>query len=128
MLIAPTHPQMRPAHDPLRSLVCCAAERAVRDVFVDGVQPVADREVLTIDYAAAAAEPEEAQKRAVKEIPSSIGLAAGPTKSRRRHDRRRRDPTPRVDTRRCAAYSCGTCRYATGVACQPASFLDQYRS
>ena len=69
VLIAPTHPQMRPAHDPLRSLVCCAAERAVGDVFVDGVQPVADREVLTIDYAAATAEPEEAQKRAAKGDP-----------------------------------------------------------
>ena len=31
-------PQMRPARDPLRSFVYHAADRAVRDVFVDGQQ------------------------------------------------------------------------------------------
>ncbi len=29
-------PTMQPVHDPLRNLIHCAAERAVRDVFVDG--------------------------------------------------------------------------------------------
>ena len=35
-------PQMQPARDPLRSFVYHAADRAVRDVFVDGQQVVAD--------------------------------------------------------------------------------------
>jgi len=48
-----THPYMRPVHDPLRSLVYSASERAVRDVYVDGEQVVRDGEVLTIDVEAA---------------------------------------------------------------------------
>jgi cytosine/adenosine deaminase-related metal-dependent hydrolase len=64
------HPMMRPARDPLRSLVCCAAERAVRDVFVDGVQVVRDGTVLTMDYSAAAAALERAQKKALELAPS----------------------------------------------------------
>ena len=44
-------PQMLPARDPLRSFVYHAADRAVRDVFVDGRQVVADGEVLTLDQA-----------------------------------------------------------------------------
>jgi 5-methylthioadenosine/S-adenosylhomocysteine deaminase len=47
-------PQMQPARDPLRGFVYHAADRAVRDVFVDGVQVVADRRVLTLDQADAA--------------------------------------------------------------------------
>ena len=47
------HPAMQPLYDPLRSLVHAAAERPVRDVFVDGRQVVADGEVLTIDRPAA---------------------------------------------------------------------------
>src|SRR5260221_11084329 len=47
-------PQMQPARDPLRGFVYHAADRAVRDVFVDGVQVVADRKVLTLDQADAA--------------------------------------------------------------------------
>ena len=69
VLVDVTHPMMRPARDPLRSLFYSAAERAVRDVFVDGKQVVASGKVITIDYAAAAAALEEAQRRALKEIP-----------------------------------------------------------
>ena len=69
MLIDVTHPMMRPARDPLRSLVYSAADRAIRDVFVDGTQVVTDGHVNTIDYAAAAAELEEAQQRALADIP-----------------------------------------------------------
>ena len=69
VLVDLTHPAMRPARDPLRSLVYSASERAVRDVYVDGCRVVADGKVLTIEYAAAAAALEEAQARALLDIP-----------------------------------------------------------
>jgi cytosine/adenosine deaminase-related metal-dependent hydrolase len=56
-------PQMQPARDPLRGFVYHAADRAVRDVFVDGLQVVADRRVLTLDQAAAAIRLSAAQER-----------------------------------------------------------------
>jgi len=56
-------PQMQPARDPLRALVYHAADRAVRDVFVDGRQVVADRRVLTLDQADAAVRVAAAQQR-----------------------------------------------------------------
>jgi 5-methylthioadenosine/S-adenosylhomocysteine deaminase len=54
---------MMPARDPLRSLVYHAAERAVRDVYVDGRQVVADFKVLTLNQADAAGRLAEAQAR-----------------------------------------------------------------
>ena len=54
---------MMPARDPLRSLVYHAAERAVRDVYVDGRQVVAEGRVLTLDQADAAERLTEAQGR-----------------------------------------------------------------
>jgi 5-methylthioadenosine/S-adenosylhomocysteine deaminase len=57
------HPQMRPARDPLRSLVYHAADRAVRDVFIDGEQVIADRRVLTLDENAATVRLRAAQQR-----------------------------------------------------------------
>ena len=56
-------PQMQPARDPLRSFVYHAADRAVRDVFVDGRQVVADGKVVTLDQAAAGAKLRDAQER-----------------------------------------------------------------
>jgi 5-methylthioadenosine/S-adenosylhomocysteine deaminase len=56
-------PQMVPAHDPLRSFVYHAADRAVRDVFVDGRQVVAEGKVLTLDQADAAHRVHRAQQR-----------------------------------------------------------------
>jgi 5-methylthioadenosine/S-adenosylhomocysteine deaminase len=56
-------PQMQPARDPLRSFVYHAADRAVRDVFVDGVQVVAGRKVLTMDQQDAAIRLAAAQQR-----------------------------------------------------------------
>jgi cytosine/adenosine deaminase-related metal-dependent hydrolase len=70
VLVDLEHPMMRPARDPLRSLVYCAAERAVRDVFVDGHQVVRDGRVLTLDYAAATEALEEAQSRAMAGAPA----------------------------------------------------------
>jgi len=43
---------MMPIRDPLRSLIYTAADRAVRDVFVDGRHIVVDGEVVTIDVPA----------------------------------------------------------------------------
>jgi 5-methylthioadenosine/S-adenosylhomocysteine deaminase len=56
-------PQMQPPRDPLRSLVYHAADRAIRDVFVDGRQVVADRRVLTLDQQDAALRLKAAQAR-----------------------------------------------------------------
>ena len=54
---------MRPVRDPLRSFVYHAADRAVRDVFVDGSQVVADRRLLTLDQNHAADRLASAQLR-----------------------------------------------------------------
>jgi 5-methylthioadenosine/S-adenosylhomocysteine deaminase len=70
VLVDVTHPMMRPARDPVRSLVYAAGDRAVKDVFVDGRKVVADGEVVTMDYRAAAAHLHEAQKRVVQNAPA----------------------------------------------------------
>lgn len=70
VLVDTAHPSMRPLREPLRSLIFVAGDRAVRDVYVDGRQVVADGRVLTIDYAAATDALEEAQKRSMAKVPS----------------------------------------------------------
>jgi cytosine/adenosine deaminase-related metal-dependent hydrolase len=60
---------MRPARDPLRSLIYAAGDRAIRAVYVDGHKVVEDGEVLTMDYRAAAAHLNEAQKRVEARVP-----------------------------------------------------------
>jgi cytosine/adenosine deaminase-related metal-dependent hydrolase len=57
-------PTMKPVRDPLRSLIYTAADRAVRDVYVDGVQVVGESTVLTLDWQDAAHRVEHAQQRA----------------------------------------------------------------
>lgn len=69
VLVDVTHPGMRPARDPVRSLIYAAADRAIRSVVVDGNEVVRDGRCLTIDYAAAAEELEEAQKRMIAGVP-----------------------------------------------------------
>ncbi|BBK41950.1 ethylammeline chlorohydrolase [Allostella vacuolata] len=64
------HPMMRPMREPLRSLIYTAAERAVRDVYCDGRQIVADGRPLGFDYPAACAELEEAQRRSLERAPA----------------------------------------------------------
>jgi 5-methylthioadenosine/S-adenosylhomocysteine deaminase len=49
VLVDLTHPLMMPVRDPLRSLVFSAAERALREVYIDGAQVVAEGRALTID-------------------------------------------------------------------------------
>jgi len=69
VLVDMTHPTMRPTHDPVRSLIYAAGDRAIRTVFVDGQKVVDDGKVLTIDYPAAAQALHEAQARAKAAVP-----------------------------------------------------------
>ena len=62
------HPAMMPLREPLRSLLFVAAERAVRDVWVDGRQVVKNREVLGIDFRSALAALEAAQIRSMERV------------------------------------------------------------
>jgi len=64
-----TIPEMMPARDPLRGMVYTAAERAVRDVYIDGRQVVADGKLLTLDRADAAGRLTEAQARMISATP-----------------------------------------------------------
>lgn len=50
LLVEVEHPFMAPARDPLRSLIYTAADRAIRDVYIDGQMVVRDRKVLTLDH------------------------------------------------------------------------------
>ena len=52
------------------TLVYAAGDRAVKDVFVDGRKVVADGQVVTMDYQAAAAHLHEAQKRVIANAPA----------------------------------------------------------
>jgi cytosine/adenosine deaminase-related metal-dependent hydrolase len=70
VLVDITHPMMRPAHDPVRSLIYAAGDRAVRTVYVDGQKVVEDGRVMTMDYPAAAAALHEAQKRIKANVPN----------------------------------------------------------
>jgi cytosine/adenosine deaminase-related metal-dependent hydrolase len=68
VLVDVTHPAMRPARDPVRSLLYAAGDRAIQAVYVDGAKVVEDGRVLTMDYAAAAEALEEAQARMIKGV------------------------------------------------------------
>ena len=69
VIVDATHPAMCPVRDPIRSLTYAAADRAVRDVFVDGRQVVANGEVLTMDHAQAARDVQAALDRAQQQVP-----------------------------------------------------------
>src|SRR5690606_1171911 len=69
VLVDVTHPMMRPARDPMRSLIYAADDRAIRAVFVDGRKVVEGGRVLTMDYPAAAEALHEAQKRVIANAP-----------------------------------------------------------
>ena len=62
-------PSMMPLREPLRSLIFVAADRAVRDVYVDGERVVADGRPLNIDLEAASEALEAAQKRSIEQVP-----------------------------------------------------------
>ena len=65
-LVDLSHPSMQPIHDPLRNLIHCGAERAIRDVYVDGTAVLKDRRVVNLDYDGAVRELQDAQKRACR--------------------------------------------------------------
>jgi cytosine/adenosine deaminase-related metal-dependent hydrolase len=70
VLVDMTHPMMRPTHDPVRSLIYAAGDRAIRTVFIDGQKVVDDGRVLTMDYPAAAAALHAAQARVKANVPN----------------------------------------------------------
>jgi cytosine/adenosine deaminase-related metal-dependent hydrolase len=61
--------RMMPVYDPLRSLVYTAAERAVRDVWVDGRHVVEDGRLATLDMDEIAGHLCEVQARALARVP-----------------------------------------------------------
>jgi 5-methylthioadenosine/S-adenosylhomocysteine deaminase len=63
-MVDTTHPAMRPVRDPLRSLIYVAAERAVTDVFIDGMPVVQSGTVAAFDLPRALERLEAAQRRA----------------------------------------------------------------
>jgi 5-methylthioadenosine/S-adenosylhomocysteine deaminase len=63
VLIDMATPGMQPVHDPLRNLLHCAADRAVRDVFVDGAAVVRNHRVTNLDYDAAIGDLQKAHDR-----------------------------------------------------------------
>jgi cytosine/adenosine deaminase-related metal-dependent hydrolase len=69
VLVDIKHPSMMPMREPIRSLLYVAADRAVRDVFVDGEQVVADGRAVRIDLTAALEVLEEAQRRSMARAP-----------------------------------------------------------
>jgi 5-methylthioadenosine/S-adenosylhomocysteine deaminase len=69
VLVDMTHHLMRPSRDPIRSLVYAAADRAVHTVFIDGLRVVHEGEVASLDYRQAAAQVDEAQRRAETRVP-----------------------------------------------------------
>ncbi len=60
---------MRPLRDPLRSLIFSAADRAIRDVYIDGTLVVENGKPLNLDPDAAADRLSEAQKRMEEACP-----------------------------------------------------------
>lgn len=62
-------PSMRPLRDPLKSLIHCAADRPVRDVWIDGRQVVTSGRIPQIDVDSAATIVEAAQRAAEKAVP-----------------------------------------------------------
>jgi len=69
VLVDLAHPAMRPLRDPLKNLIYTATDRAVRDVFVDGRQVVANGEIVTFDLAGALDQLQEEQDRLFARIP-----------------------------------------------------------
>jgi cytosine/adenosine deaminase-related metal-dependent hydrolase len=69
VLVDLSHPSMQPVHDPLRSLVYVAADRAVRDVYIDGNLVLKDGRVLTLDWTAGKRKEQEVQNAVLQRVP-----------------------------------------------------------
>jgi cytosine/adenosine deaminase-related metal-dependent hydrolase len=63
------NPWMMPARDPLRSIIFHAADRAIRDVYIDGEKVVANGRVLTLDQEGSLARLTAAQERMEAKVP-----------------------------------------------------------
>ena len=63
------HPVMVPVRDPIASLIHSAAERAVKDVYIDGRMVVKDHRVLTLNRDEAAGKMAECQARMEANVP-----------------------------------------------------------
>lgn len=70
VLIDLANPWMQPVRDPLRSLVFHAADRAVRDAWVDGQHVVVDGRVRTLDRGGALDRLAAAQARMERVVPA----------------------------------------------------------
>ena len=70
VLVDLSHHSMSPVRDPLRSLIYTAADRAVRDVFVDGQHVVRNGEVTTLDLAGATQRLQAAGEQAERDTAS----------------------------------------------------------
>ena len=70
VLVDCRNPWMMPVRDPLRSLIFHAADRAVRDVYIDGERVVADGRVLTLDQPGALDRLTAAQRRMEASVPA----------------------------------------------------------
>tara|TARA_E500000331_G_scaffold298334_1_gene298104 strand:- start:143 stop:781 length:639 start_codon:yes stop_codon:yes gene_type:complete len=57
------HPMMLPSRDPLMCLIHSAADRALKDVYIDGIQTVCDLECMTLDRQVAAEKIVDGQAR-----------------------------------------------------------------
>ena len=68
VLVDLKNPSMMPLREPLRSLIFVAADRAVRDVYVDGEKVVADGKALNIDLQSVSEALEAAQKRSIEQV------------------------------------------------------------
>jgi len=69
-LVDLAHPYMQPAHEPVRSLIYSAGDRAIRHVWVDGTQVVRDGRVLTIDVEKATAGLVTGQRKRIATVAS----------------------------------------------------------
>jgi 5-methylthioadenosine/S-adenosylhomocysteine deaminase len=69
VLVDLSDPAMQPVYDPIRCLLYTAADRAVRDVFVDGEQRVENRRIKTLDFDQVAREVSRAQRAVMARVP-----------------------------------------------------------
>jgi len=70
VVIDTNHPVMVPVRDPLASLIHSAAERAVKDVYIDGNLVVEDHQVVTLNRTEAAGQLAECQARMEANVPN----------------------------------------------------------
>jgi 5-methylthioadenosine/S-adenosylhomocysteine deaminase len=68
VLVDLDQPSMMPVREPLRSLIYVAADRAIRDVYVDGECVLRNGTPLNIDLQAASSDLEAAQKRSLEKV------------------------------------------------------------